>query len=320
MIKFDARYRLIRIQPFNYTITDATEGNDYVTVSETIDPETPDEGILSLPKTAAYIPGTKDLSAGYDFSVDPRNFLIIAGDGIEYETIYLDQYCANAQDVADLISQELADSEFATQVEAYTLDTKYVGLRQKSPYWGESFSFIVDYGDPDALEILGIPPGTYAGTSDNYTYSSWSGNTFYLDTNLTRSYNTGIYCAVYYSTLEVQTIYNKAMDWADDFEGMSHPPPMSGAGYYPLGGGAYTDKIFVLTNGWKILPHPGNYELTLIGTTITDDGSPRIRLPRSGSVSVIFQVSSQGIISETPVEEVIQEIKKHDQKITGFLM
>jgi len=301
------------------TLVEATEGNNYVKV-DSIPSEMPDSGWLTLAKSKATITGTNDLSGGYDFAADPRSFLIIAGDGIEYETITLDEYCADAADVAALINKKLQQTEFATTIEADVIDTKYVCICQKDPYWGEVFSFVLDYGDPDALTILGISPGTYVGTSDRYEYTSYDAGTgtIYLSTSLTRDYPTNVYCAAYYKELEVQEIYNAAMDWADSPEGMAHPVPMQGAGYFPLGGGAYTDKIYVLKNGWKILPHQGNYEITLIGTTITDDGTSRIRLPRSGVVSVIFQVSSQGIIAAAPIEEVINEIRRHDAKVAAW--
>jgi len=299
------------------TLQQANEGDDYVLV-DSIDPNMPESGWLALSKSRAQIVGTNNVQYGYDFEADPRNFLIISGDGIEYETVTLDRKCNSAQEIADLINEKLQQTEFAQQVEAFVADEYFVGLRQKDPYWGETFSFILDYGDPDALTILGIAPGTHVGTSDVYTYTSWSDNTIYIDGTLKRSYPTGVYCAAYYKEIQVQEIYNMAMDWADNPEAMSYDVPMKAAGYFPLGGGAYTDKVFVLINNWQILPHQGNYEITFIGTLITETGYPRIRLPRSGVVSVIFQVSSQGIIAEAPMEEVLAELKRHQQKMIAF--
>jgi len=297
------------------TLVDATEGNTYITV-DSIPSNMPQSGWVSLAKSRAEIAGTKNLSAGYDFASDPRNFKIIAGDELDYEIITLDQSCSNAQEIVDLINTKLQQTEFATTIEAYAINTDFVGLRQKDPYWGEPFSFVLDYGDPDALTILGIAPGTHIGTSDVYEYTSWSDTTINLSESLKMTYTTGVYCAGYYKEIHVQDIYNDAMDWSDNPEAMSYDVPMEASGYYPLGGGAYTDKIFVLVNGWQILPHCGNYQLTMIGTLITDDGRPRVRLPRSGVVSVIFQVSSQGIVTyETSLTEVKLALKKHDQKM-----
>ena len=241
---------------------------------------------------------------------------MIAGDGLEYETITLDQYCANAQEIADLINSKLQQTEFATTVEAFVSDATFVGLRQKDPYWGETFSFVLDYGNPDALTVLGIPPGTVVGVSDLYEYTSWSGTTINLSEPLTRSYTTGVYCAAYYKEIYVQDIYDDAMDWSDNPENMAHDVPMKGAGYFPLGGGAYTDKVYVLINGYQLLPHPGIYEIRFIGTLITDDGRPRARVPRSGAVNVTFQVSSQGIVTDIPeIEEIESKIDTLKQNV-----
>ncbi|RLI53162.1 MAG: hypothetical protein DRP09_16375 [Candidatus Thorarchaeota archaeon] len=312
-LDFDPLNRLIRIRPFLMTLVDATEGNDYIEVDE-IDSNMPSSGWIALSKSKATIVGTNNLSNGYNFESDPRSFLIISGDGIDYEQILLDQDCSDASEIANLINSKLSQTQFATMVEAFTIDNDFIGLRQKDPQWGEVFSFVLDYGDPDALTILGISPGTQVGTSDLYSYSSWSGTRINLDSNLTRDYPTNVYCAAYYKTMQVQQIYNQVMDWCDDPVGMVHPVPMEGAGYYPLGGGMYTDKIYILKNGWKILPHCGNYRLSLIGTLITDDGSERVRLPRSGTVEMTFQVSSQGIIAY-PMEQEISSINTRVQQL-----
>jgi len=104
-------------------------------------------------------------------------------------------------------------------------------------------------------------------------------------------------------TITAQTIYNEAMDWADSPEAMGYDVPMSSTGYANLGGGAYTDKIFILINGWKLKPYPGTYTLSVVGTIIALDQEgnpyPRTVPPDSGEVQWVFQVSSQGIISVT---------------------
>ena len=101
------------------------------------------------------------------------------------------------------------------------------------------------------------------------------------------------------TSIEVQDIYNEAKDWEDSPEGIGHRIPMEAVGYAPLGGGAYTDKIFILVNGWKIQPYSGTYILTLLGTLITDDETDRFVAPDSGSVQIVVQVTSQGIIVAT---------------------
>ena len=104
-------------------------------------------------------------------------------------------------------------------------------------------------------------------------------------------------------TITAQEIYNSAMDFCDNPEAMDDDPPMRATGYAALGGGVYSDKIFILQKGWKLKPYPGNYTLTVIGTLIAldDNGNPYERTvpPDYGTVHFVFQVSSQGIVTET---------------------
>ena len=95
--------------------------------------------------------------------------------------------------------------------------------------------------------------------------------------------------------LDALDIYDKTMDWADESGSIVHDPPMGAIGKAPLGGGAYSDSIFILSNGWHLQLYDGNYQFTIVGTVITDDASPRMVQVDTGSVEVIFQVSSQGI-------------------------
>jgi len=101
--------------------------------------------------------------------------------------------------------------------------------------------------------------------------------------------------------ITAQSIYNDTMDWCDSQEAMDDDPPMRATGFANLGGGAYSDKIFILQKGWKLKPYSGTYILTVIGTIIAldDNGNPYNRTadPDSGSVTWEFQVSSQGIIA-----------------------
>ena len=101
-------------------------------------------------------------------------------------------------------------------------------------------------------------------------------------------------------TITAQSVYNDCMDFCDSQEAMDDEPPMRSSGYANLGGGAYSDKIFILQKGWKLKPYSGTYTLTVTGTIIAldDDGNPYDRTvpPDSGDVQWVFQVSSQGII------------------------
>ena len=71
---------------------------------------------------------------------------------------------------------------------------------------------------------------------------------------------------------------------------------MMAIGKAPLGGGVYTDSIFILQKGWKIKFWSGTYQATITGTLITDDETERTVPPDSGSVEVVFQVSSQATV------------------------
>ena len=102
-------------------------------------------------------------------------------------------------------------------------------------------------------------------------------------------------------TITAQSIYNDTMDWCDNQEAMDNEPPMRSSGYANLGGGVYSDKIFILQKGWKLKPYSGTYTLTVTGTIIAldDNGDPYDRTvsPDSGTIIWVFQVTSQGIIS-----------------------
>jgi len=94
--------------------------------------------------------------------------------------------------------------------------------------------------------------------------------------------------------VSAQDMYNASMDWADDLENMQYSVPMVAQGKFPLGGGVYSDKIFLLAKGWKIKFWSGTYSAEVIGTLITDDESDRTVPPDSGSVEVAFVVATYG--------------------------
>ena len=118
-------------------------------------------------------------------------------------------------------------------------------------------------------------------------------------------------------------IYNATMDWCDEQPTISYSVPMSAVGKAPLGGGVYTDSIFILLDGWKIKLYDGTYQFIIFGTVITDDGTPRTVPPDSGNVEVIFQVSSQGIIipgvgewTQTEKDAIISDVGLIKSKVT----
>ena len=138
------------------------------------------------------------------------------------------------------------------------------------------------------------------------------------------------------SPMDVLTIYSAAMDWADSLAGMPYDCPMGAVGKAPMGGGVYTDSVFILQNGWKIKLYNGNYHFIFKGTIITDDGTSRTVNPDSGNVTIEFQVTSQGIVSiqgsgvtqqdkddisnlvwTNPTGSFLNKVEKNRWKITG---
>lgn len=123
--------------------------------------------------------------------------------------------------------------------------------------------------------------------------------------------------------LTALSIYNEAMDWCDEQPTIVHTVPMRAVGKAPLGGGVYTDSIFILQDGWKIKFWSGTYQAVIMGTVITDDETPRTVPPDYGNVEVIFQVSSQGIIilgvgewTQTEKDAIISDVGLIKSKVT----
>lgn len=115
-------------------------------------------------------------------------------------------------------------------------------------------------------------------------------------------------------TVEVSAleIYNATMDWCDDQETMNYTVPMGAVGKFGMGGGAYSDSVFILLNGWKIKFWSGTYQAKIVGTLITDDETDIITPPDSGSVTVVTQASSQGIVFEPETAtDIADEVWTH---------
>lgn len=110
-------------------------------------------------------------------------------------------------------------------------------------------------------------------------------------------------------TTEVSALelYNVAMDWCDDQPTMGYDVPMRADGKFDMGGGAYSDSIFRLINGWKLKPWSGTYSLLVTGTLLPEPGESRTVPPDSGNVDITFQVSSQGIISDPFISEAEEQ-------------
>lgn len=102
-------------------------------------------------------------------------------------------------------------------------------------------------------------------------------------------------------------IYSAAMDWADEPENMAYSPPMKAVGKFDMGGGVYSDSIFMLQDGWKIKFWSGNYQAVIRGTLLPEPGQPRTVPPDTGNVEVVFQVCAQGIIIPNVAEWTQEE-------------
>jgi len=324
-LKFIPSKKWIIIHPSAYTIDSAIEGNNYVDVVENIYSSTPQTGTLVLSKTPAEILGYVNFT-GYDWASNPQDFEILAGNCHgnhtfeNYITIHLDQNCLTIDDAVNLINAKFVECGISSANEAFkhSMDGMFcIAIRNTAAYSGEMGSFALKCpSNPCALDTLGLHEGIYVGTSDTYNYSSWSGKRFTLTSNLTITYDQYVPALARRTSYTVQEIYNSAMDWADNQGSIVHDVPMSAEGYASLGEGAYTDKIFILQNGWKLRPTEGEYQLTLVGTLITDDGTVRTVIPRAGALQCIFQVSSQGIITETVVSGITEQDKQDIANVT----
>lgn len=94
-------------------------------------------------------------------------------------------------------------------------------------------------------------------------------------------------------------IYSRAKEWEE--ENIEYSSPMLCAGKAPLGGGAYTDIIYILSNGWKLKPvgYSEDQVIAVTGTLITDDNSPRtVAIMEEGCPTWEFQVATSGIVTE----------------------
>jgi len=112
--------------------------------------------------------------------------------------------------------------------------------------------------------------------------------------------------------IDALDIYSDAMDWADEIQNMSHDVPIQAVGKFALGGGIYSDIIFILVNGWKIKWYNGTYTGVVKGTLITEDESRRTVPPDTGSMEAVFAVASAGTISLVSSGSGLSQ-EEHDQ-------
>lgn len=87
-------------------------------------------------------------------------------------------------------------------------------------------------------------------------------------------------------------IYNATMDWSDEQPNLPYDVPMKAVGKFDMGGGVYSDSIFLLINGWKLKFWSETEHFVVKGTLLPESGELRYITP----ASVEFQVSSQATI------------------------
>lgn len=119
------------------------------------------------------------------------------------------------------------------------------------------------------------------------------------------------------TTLSALEIYSAAMDWCDEQATLSYDVPMMAVGKFDMGGGVYSDSIFMLINGWKIKFWSGTYQAVITGTLLPEAGQSRTVPPDSGNVEVVFQVSSQGTIEDPFISQQEEEGIAEEVWLTG---
>jgi hypothetical protein len=101
------------------------------------------------------------------------------------------------------------------------------------------------------------------------------------------------------TSFTAQAIYNACVSWAALSGNMKYLLPMSSVGKAAIGGGIYTDLIFIQQNGYKIKPsgYAANTQIVLVGTLVTSDSSLPTLPPTIGSpVQWLIQATTAATI------------------------
>lgn len=329
-IEFDQPHKWIKLLSFTNKMQQATIGHTEVIVQDTIPENTPQTGTLALATLTAIVLCFHDFHNGHNWAAQNQQFGLISTAGTD--TLWLTKDCANRQEVVDHINDVLANGGVYNHFQYMHAivdpwGANEIGLLSKTGFEGESYGFELfltasyfghpgPYQDPeDALWTLGIaaPRGTYMGLSDEYRYSSWSGQTFTLTTPLTKTYAPNpepravlpAYptVSIQYRTINMLEVYRATMEWVELQVGIDSSVPLSAQGKAALSESAYTDIIYTLNDGWKLKLYNGDYDFEYVGTTITDDGSTRTAKTDLGRVDVIFNVSSYATVIEPVLSE-----------------
>jgi hypothetical protein len=101
------------------------------------------------------------------------------------------------------------------------------------------------------------------------------------------------------TSFTAQAIYNACVSWAVLTGNMQYLLPMSSVGKASLGGGIFTDLIFIQQNGYKLKPsgYAPNTQIVILGTLITSDSSSTTVPPTIGSpVQWLIQATTAATI------------------------
>jgi hypothetical protein len=95
------------------------------------------------------------------------------------------------------------------------------------------------------------------------------------------------------------SIYDAVTAWAVQAANMKYLLPMASVGHVDMGGGIFTDIVYVLLNGWKLQPsgYAANSQIKVSGTAVVSDGSNFAVAPSVGSpVQWYMQAATAGTI------------------------
>lgn len=310
IFNFDKERKLIQIVPSIYTIATATTGTGIVIVNETIQSDTPSEGLLNLGVLGMMVGGYQDLSSGYDFASNPAYLVVTTVDG--QDTLLLNTNCSNLADIVSMLNTAFESGglyNHSRTIEAKAGDgspvpTNNLVLATKSGFEGEDFGIVISRYDGDcACDELGLSIGLYIGQSHEYSFTSWTGSTFTLDSNLTETYTVGYGIIALDRKVSCLDMYSAAMTWSDELANFGVPIPMSAEGNVAIGEEQFTDSIFKLQYDWTVQPAGGIYNVSFIGTIVQDSlaggtgTETEIITPAYiGSVNTELKVSTHGVV------------------------
>lgn len=111
-------------------------------------------------------------------------------------------------------------------------------------------------------------------------------------------------------TIDVRKeIYSEAKDfWATQTNLFGMRLPLRPVGGDPVGSAIVGPYVFVNNfEGWRLLPHDSNHEMTLIGNIFAEDASIPLWLPREGRTITISIERSAQALTLTNIEATLDQ-------------